>query len=56
MTAYVRDEYSIRLWTMAVAMYEEKDLSGIPLHARQIPVRDAWREAARRELNKGTAQ
>jgi hypothetical protein len=56
MTAYVRDEYTIRLWTMAIALYEETDRSGIPLHARQVPVRDAWREAARKELNKGTVQ
>jgi hypothetical protein len=52
MTAYGRDEYTIRLWTMSVAMYEEADRSGIPLHARITPIRDAWREAARRELNR----
>jgi hypothetical protein len=55
MTAYVKDEYSIRLWTMAIALYEETDHSGIPLHARQAPVRDAWREAARKELNRAVA-
>lgn len=57
MTAYVRDEYTIRLWTMAIALYEESDHSGIPLHARQTPIRDAWREAARRALKQeGTVQ
>lgn len=55
MTAYVRDEYAMSLWTMAVAMYEESDKVGVPLHKRDVVTRDAWREAARRELNRGVA-
>jgi hypothetical protein len=49
-------DYTIKLWTMAVAMYEESDKVGIPLHARPVMVRDAWREAARKELNRAVAQ
>jgi hypothetical protein len=44
------DNFTLELWTVAVAMYEESDRSGIPLHKRQLPVRDAWREAARKKL------
>ena len=49
-------EYLLKLWTMSVALYEESDKVGIPLHARPPHVRDAWREAARRELNRAVAQ
>jgi hypothetical protein len=48
--------YELKLWTMAIALYEEKDVSGIPLHARITPIRDAWREAARKELSRAVAQ
>lgn len=50
------NEFQMKLWTMAVAMYEESDKVGIPLHARDIVTRDAWREAARKELNRAVAQ
>jgi hypothetical protein len=48
-------EYQLRLWTVAVAMYEESDKVGIPLHTRPPHVRDAWREAARKEMNRAAA-
>jgi hypothetical protein len=49
-------DYLMKLWTMAVAMYEESDKVGIPLHARPVTVRDVWREAARKELSRAVAQ
>lgn len=49
-------EFQLKLWTMAVAMYEESDKVGIPLHTRDIVTRDAWREAARKELAREVAQ
>ena len=48
--------YELKLWTMAVALYEESDRVGVPLHKRPLFVRDAWREAARKELNRAVAQ
>jgi hypothetical protein len=45
-------EYTIKLWTMAIALYEESDKVGIPLHKQDIVTRDAWRNAARKELNR----
>lgn len=50
------NEFQLKLWTMSVAMYEESDKVGIPLHKRDIVTRDAWREAARKELARAVAQ
>lgn len=44
--------WTLRLWEKAVALYEASDRVGIPLHDRTAVVRDAWREAARREMGK----
>jgi hypothetical protein len=49
-------EYQLRLWTMAVALYEESDKVGVPLHRRDVVTRDAWREAARKEISRVVAQ
>jgi hypothetical protein len=49
------NEYQLKLWTMAIALYEESDKVGIPLHKRDIVTRDAWRNAAIRELSRAVA-
>lgn len=43
-------EYPLGLWDKAVELYEKSDNVGIPLHARPVVIRDAWRETARKEL------
>lgn len=48
-------DYQLKLWTMAVALYEETDKVGVPLHKRDVVTRDAWREAARKEMNRAVA-
>jgi hypothetical protein len=50
------NEYQMKLWTMSVTLYEESDKVGIPLHKRDVVTRDAWREAARKELARAVAQ
>lgn len=40
------------LWERAVELYGASDRVGIPLHARPVVVREAWRNAARREMAK----